>query len=66
MVKEFLSERQVEYILKNVTSDPEALREFRQRGYLLPPVTVVDGQVVAGFDPQALDALLFPNLQAPD
>jgi len=56
----------VEYTLKNVTSDPEALREFRQRGYLLPPVTLVDGQVVAGFDPQVLDTLLFPDIPAPD
>lgn len=61
MVKEFLSERQVAYTLKNVSLDPQALEEFRQAGYLLPPITVIDGEAVAGFDPQRLQALLFSD-----
>lgn len=59
MVKEFLSERQVSYTLKNVTLDPDALKEFQGSGYLLPPVTVIDGQAVSGFDPNRLEQLLF-------
>lgn len=62
MVKEFLSQRAVPFTVRNVTHDPQALREFQARGYLLPPVTVVDGQAVAGYDPARLEALLFPEL----
>ena len=60
MVKEFLSERGVVFSVRNVTLDPHALAEFRRLGFLLPPVTVVDDQAVAGFDPARLEALLFP------
>jgi len=60
-VKEFLSQRHVPFLLRNVTKDPEALREFRARGFLLPPVIVIDGKSVTGFDPAKLDALLFPG-----
>lgn len=62
MVKEFLYERQVPFTLRNVVRDPDALREFRRLGYPLPPVTVIDGEAVPGFDPQRLERLLFPEL----
>lgn len=64
-MKEFLSERHVLYVLRNVTKDPDALREFRERGFLLPPVVVVDGRAVTGFAPDKLDALLFPDARPP-
>ena len=58
MVKEFLSQRDVPYVLKNVTRDADARAEFVRAGYLLPPVTVVDGVPVAGYQPDLLDQLL--------
>ncbi len=58
MVKEFLSRRQIEYELKDVTRDRQALAEFVEAGFLLPPVTVVDGVAVRGYDPDRLDELL--------
>ena len=64
-MKEFLSERQIPYILKNVVRDPDALAEFRRLGFLLPPVTVVNGVAVRGYDPQRLEALLESG-EAPD
>jgi len=57
-VKEFLSHHQVSYVLKNVVTDPVALAEFEALGLLLPPVTVVDGVAVRGYDPVRLEALL--------
>jgi hypothetical protein len=57
-VKEFLSERGIPYQLKNVSRDAAALAEFQRLGYLLPPVTVVDGVAVRGYDPERLAALL--------
>lgn len=46
------------YALKDVSRDPAALREFLALGGRLPPLTVVDGMMVAGFNPTALDHLL--------
>jgi glutaredoxin 3 len=57
-VKAWLSEHQVAYTLRNVSEDPEAAAEFVRRGYMLPPVVVVDGQAVPGYQPERLDALL--------
>ncbi len=45
-------------MLKNVVTDPVALAEFEALGLLLPPVTVVDGVAVRGYDPARLEALL--------
>ena len=58
MVKEFLRANGVPYVLKDVRRDPEALAEFRRLGFLLPPVTVVNGVAVCGFDPERLLDLL--------
>jgi len=44
--------------LKDLNRDAEARAEFVRAGYLLPPVTVVDGVVVTGYDPDRLDELL--------
>ena len=46
------------YALKDVTRDPAALAEFLALGGRLPPLTVVDGVAVAGFDLPRLEALL--------
>ena len=58
MVKEFLDERAVLYELRRVAVDPAARREFLQSGWRLPPVVVVDGVAVEGFDVEALETLL--------
>ena len=57
-MKQFLAERGVRYTLKDLRFDRDAQREFLARGFLLPPVTVVDGVAVAGFNPERLEALL--------
>ncbi len=57
-MKAWLSEHRVAYTLRNVSEDPEAAAEFVREGYLLPPVVVVDGQAVPGYQPERLEALL--------
>ncbi len=57
-MKEFLSHHEVAYELRDVTRDEAALREFLALGLPLPPVTVVDGVPVQGFQPQRLEELL--------
>jgi glutaredoxin len=57
-VEELLSQKGVPYTTRDVTLDEAALQELEALGYLATPVTMIDGQVVVGFDRQRLDALL--------
>lgn len=57
-MKGFLSERGVEYAVRDVVADPEALAEFLRLGAPLPPVVAVGDRWVAGYDPDRLQALL--------
>lgn len=57
-VKQFLLQRKVEYTEKNIVTDETALAELEKLGYMTTPVTVVDGEVVVGFDRAKLERLL--------
>ena len=43
---------------KNVREDPAAMAELQKMGYRATPVTVIDGEVVVGFDRGKLERLL--------
>jgi adenosylhomocysteine nucleosidase len=58
VVKEFLSLQGVPFTVKNVATDAEAREEFLRAGYRLPPVTVIGGVAVEGYQPDQIDALL--------
>jgi glutaredoxin 3 len=47
---EFLSQKGVEFVEKNVRADKAALKELIDLGYQSTPVTIVDGEAVVGFD----------------
>ena len=57
-VKEFLSQSGVEFTDRDITEDEEALTELGELGYMTTPVTVIDGEVVIGFDLAKLKSLL--------
>jgi glutaredoxin 3 len=57
-VKEFLSQNNIAFTDRNVAADDAALVELEKLGYMTTPVTVVDGQVVVGFDRDKLQKLL--------
>jgi glutaredoxin 3 len=57
-VKEFLSQNKIEFADRNITVDEAALNELEKLGYMTTPVTVIDGQVVVGFDRDKLQKLL--------
>ena len=57
-VKEFLSQSKVEFTDRNIAGDQAALDELEKLGYMTTPVTVIDGQVVVGFDRDKLEKLL--------
>lgn len=57
-VKEFLSQKGISYIDRDVSTDEQALQDLAELGYMTTPVTKIDGQVVVGFDQKKLEALL--------
>ncbi len=57
-VKEFLSQNKIEYTERNIAVDETALAELEKLGYMTTPVTLVDGEVVVGFDRAKLENLL--------
>ena len=57
-VKEFLSQRGVDFVDRDITTDEEAIAELDELGYMTTPVTVIDGEVVIGFNPTKFEELL--------
>jgi glutaredoxin len=57
-VKEFLSQNEIEFVDRDITADETALAELQRTGYMTTPVTLIDGEVVVGFDLPKLRTLL--------
>ena len=57
-MKEFLSQKGVAFVGRDVAQDEAALSELEQLGVFTTPVTTIDGEVVIGFDRERLNALL--------
>jgi glutaredoxin len=57
-VKEFLSQKGVAYLDRDISKDEKALAELSQLGYMTTPVTKINGDVVVGFDARRLETLL--------
>ena len=57
-VKEYLSQKQIQFDDRDVTKDPSAIVELQKLGFMTTPVTVVDDKVILGFDMPKLDEAL--------
>ncbi len=57
-VKEFLSQKGVAFVERDVTKDEKALDELGALGVMTTPVTLIDGQMVIGFDKAKLEQQL--------
>ena len=57
-VKEFLSQNKIDFVDRNIAADQTAVGELEKLGYMTTPVTVIDGEVVVGFDVPKLRSLL--------
>ena len=57
-VKEFLSQNKIEYTERNIATDETALNDLEKLGYMTTPVTLINGEVVVGFDLRKLRNLL--------
>ena len=59
MEKEFFTKNNIQYQEFNVASDTKAREEMIQKtGQLGVPVTMIDGEIVIGFDKEKLSELL--------
>ena len=58
-MKEFLSQKGVSFEERDVAQDEAALSELEQLGVMTTPVTLIDDEMVIGFDHERLNALLF-------
>lgn len=58
-MKEFLSQKGVQYVERDISKDEQALRELTEDyGIMSTPVTVIGKDVVVGFDVAKLEKLL--------
>ncbi len=57
-VKELLSQRGVPFIERDVSQDEQALGELEKLGVMTTPVTVIDDEIVIGFDRAKLEQWL--------
>jgi glutaredoxin 3 len=55
---EFLSQKGIEFVEKNVRADKAALKELLDQGFQSTPVIIIDGQSVVGFDQAKIIELL--------
>ena len=58
MTEEFLSENGVAFERRDIINDPTAMGELMKIGVMTTPVTVIDGEVVIGFNRKRLEELL--------
>ena len=47
------------FVERDIAEDETALAELEQLGVMTTPVTLIDDEVVVGFDRERLNALLF-------
>lgn len=57
-MKEFLSQRAVDYVERDVSQDERALAELERLGVMTTPVTVKGETIVVGFDKAGLAKLI--------
>ena len=58
LAKNYLDEKGVPYIEKNVQTDKEARTELMNMGHMGVPVLVIDGEEIVGFDKDRLETIL--------
>lgn len=57
-MEEFLTKHGIAHQTRNVADDPAAMDDLMRLGVATTPVTVIDGEIVIGFDQKRLTALL--------
>ena len=55
---EFLSQRNIDFIEKNIRTDLDAIQEMVEMNSQSTPTTVIDDEVIIGFDKVRISELL--------
>ena len=55
---EFLSQRNINFIEKNIRTDLDAIQEMVEMNSQSTPTTVIDNEVIIGFDKERISELL--------
>jgi len=55
---EYLSQKGIPFIEKNIARDPSAVQELMSMGMRSLPVIVIGDKRLSGFNPKAIDAAL--------
>jgi len=58
LVKEYLSQKQIQIDELDITKDPYAILDLKKLGFVTTPVTVIEDKVIVGFDVPKLDEAL--------
>ena len=56
--KEYLSQKGVQFQVRDIMHEPAARGELKKLGYMTTPVILIDGAVIVGFDTDKIDAAL--------
>jgi glutaredoxin len=57
-VKEYLSQKAISYTERNIATDPAAVYDLRKLGVMTLPLTLINGEIVTGFNQEKLDELI--------
>jgi len=57
-VKEYLSQKGIQYVERNISTDRTAIDDLRRMGIMTLPFTMINGEAVRGFDQDKFDSLL--------
>lgn len=58
LAKDYLEDKGVEFVERNVQTDDEARKELMEMGHMGVPVIVIGEEEIVGFDKDRIDALL--------
>ena len=58
MTREYLAKEEVAFEDRDVSKNPAFPKELQDLAYATTPVTLIDGEVVVGFDQKRLDESL--------
>ena len=58
LAKNYLEEKGVAFVEKNVQTDKDARAELMAMGHMGVPVLVIDGEQIVGFDKDRLETIL--------
>lgn len=56
--KEYLSQKGIPFLDRDVTTDQSAFDELQRLHAMTTPVTLIEGEVIIGFDPEKIDQAL--------